>query len=127
VRRVIATTDRPERAAYDALRAEVASTGDRVVLVCGDPRCPPITGFYFDFAPRDNLTVVTAEQFVAAPLPERARVRLIAHLERAGGVAKDVARRADALGLPRIAGNTDVRLYDAGDGARLHEALARPL
>jgi hypothetical protein len=113
VRRVIATTDRPERAAYDALRAEVASTGDRVVLVCGDPR--------------GNLTVVNADAFAAAPLPAHARVRLVTQMIRALGAAREPARLAEELGLPRITWHPDVRLYDAGDGARLHAALARPL
>jgi hypothetical protein len=47
-----------------------------------------------------------------------------AHVNRMSGAAREVARRADALQLPRL--NTDpvARVYDAGDGARLHEALA---
>jgi hypothetical protein len=43
------------------------------------------------------------------------------HLERSG---KEADRCAEALGLPPIVGSPDVRLYDAGDGARLHAALA---
>jgi len=124
--RNIAETDRPESAAYAALRAEVASTRELVVLVCGDPRCPPISGFHFGFEPPGNLVVVTAAAFATAPLPEHARVRLITHMTRAGGVAKDIARRADALALPQITSHPQIRLYDGGDGARLHDALAGP-
>jgi hypothetical protein len=116
--------DRPESAAYARLRAEVASTGDRVVLVCGDIRCPLYARFYFGFEPPANLTVVMASEFAAAPLPGRARVRLLAHIMRSGGSGKELARRAEALGLHPIAWHPEVQLYDAGDGARLHDALA---
>jgi hypothetical protein len=126
VSRQIAAIDHPERAAYQALRAEVASTSDRIVVVCGDFRCPPLTGFYFGFAPPAHLTVVLPAEFAAAPVPDRARVRLLVQVNRSSGAGRDVARRADALGLPRIVGYPELRLYDAGDGARLHAALAPP-
>jgi hypothetical protein len=118
--------EHPERAIYEALVAEVAGTTDRVVVVCGDPRCAPITGFYFGFEPPPQLTLIDAPAFAAAPLPERARVRLIAQVNRSNGVAGEVARRAEALGLRRIVWHPEIRLYDAGDGARLHQALAAP-
>jgi len=118
--------ERPESAAYAWLRAEVASTSDRIVLVCGEPRCPRYTDFYFGFERPGNLVVVPAPEFAAAPLPERARVRLITQVHRTGAVGADVARRAEAIGLRRIVWHPDLRLYDAGDGARLREALARP-
>jgi hypothetical protein len=124
VRKQIAAIDHTERAAYDALRAEVARTSDRVVLVCGDFRCPPLTGFYFGFAPPAQLGVVLPAEFAAAPLADRARVRLLVQVNRSGGAGRDVAGRAEALGLPRIVGDAALRLYDAGDGARLHDALA---
>lgn len=116
----------PETEAYAQLRAEVASTTDRVVLVCGDLRCPMFTDLHFGFESPANLVVIEAPAFAVAPLPERARVRLLVQLVRSAGAAKDVARRAEALGLRRILWHPDVRLYDAGDGARLREALAKP-
>jgi hypothetical protein len=122
--RKIAFDDRPESVAYARLRAEVAATGDRVVLVCGDIRCPLFTQFYFGFEPPANLTIAMASQFAAAPLPDRARVRLLAHVARSGGSGKELARRAEVLGLRRIAWHAEVSLYDAGDGARLRDALA---
>jgi hypothetical protein len=45
---------------------------------------------------------------------------------RAGGVSgtgKELARRAEALGLHPIAWHPEVRLYDAEDGARLRGTL----
>jgi hypothetical protein len=125
VHRQIAALEHPERAAYQALRAEVASTSDRIVLVCGDFRCPPLTAFYFGFEPPPHLTVVQPPEFAAAPLPDHARVRLLVQVNRSHGAGRDVAQRADALGLARIVGHGDLRLYDAGDGTRLHDALTR--
>jgi hypothetical protein len=125
VRRYV-LVDRPERAAYAALRAEVASTADPIVLVCGDLRCPEFTDFYFGFERPARLTTVLAPAFAAAPPPVGARVRVLAHRDRSGGPGREVARRAEAIGLGRIAWHPEVQLYDAGDGARLHEALARP-
>ncbi|HEX3479619.1 MAG TPA: glycosyltransferase family 39 protein [Kofleriaceae bacterium] len=121
--RKIAFDDRPESAAYARLRAELAATGDPVVLVCGDIRCPLYARFYVGFEPPANLTIVMASQLAATPLPGRARVRLLAHLERSGGTGKELARRAEALGLPAILSHPELRLYDAGDGARLRDAL----
>jgi hypothetical protein len=110
-------------AAYAALRAEVAATPDQVVVVCADANCPTYTQFYFGFAPPDNLSIVTVPEFAAASLPAHARVRLMVHMARSG---QDANRRAEALGLPAILWSSNVRLYDAGDGARLHDALTRP-
>jgi len=124
VARTIAASEQPERAAYAALRAEVERTRERVVLVCGEPRCPMITAFHFGFAPPGNLTVVNADEFAAAPLPAHARVRLVTQMIRARGAAREPARLAEELGLPRITWHPEVRLYDAGDGASLHEGLA---
>jgi hypothetical protein len=99
VHKQIAAVEHPERAAYAALRAEVVSTSDRIVLVCGDPRCPPNTGFYLGFAPPAHLAIVLPAEFAAAPLPDRARVRLLVQVNRSSGAGRDVARRAEALGL----------------------------
>src|SRR5262245_15659024 len=105
--------------------AEVVATREPVVLVCGEPRCPMGTSFYFGFEPPGHLTVVNADQFAAAPLPAHARVRLVTQMIRALGAAREPARIAEELGLPRITWHPEVRLYDAGDGARLQAALAR--
>lgn len=127
VHKQLAGIEHPEHAAYEALHAEFAGASDRgVVLVCGDYRCPPLTGFYFGFAPPPNLSVEMPDAFAAAPLPAGARVWVLTHISRSNGAGRDVARRADALGLPRIGADPELRLYDAGDGARLHDALARP-
>jgi len=115
--------ERPDSAAYAALRAGAAATTDRLVVVCADADCPGYTRFYFGWSPPANVAIVTAPEFAAAPLPPRAGVRLLVHLERSG---KEADRRAVALGLPPITWFPDVRLYDAGDGARLHDALAKP-
>jgi hypothetical protein len=120
----LAAVARPEEAAFAALRREVTGTTERVVLVCGDPRCPPIAAFYFGFDPPAHLDIVMAADFAAAPPPHQARVRLFTHLSRAGGVARPIAQTADVLALPAIVWHPELRLYDAGDGARLHAALA---
>lgn len=124
--RALAAAGQPERAAFAVLRAELAA-GDRVVLVCGDPRCPASAAFHLGFEPPPNLRVVPAAEFAAAALPDRARVRALVHLTRGDGSGRGFARRVDALGLPAIVGDRVLRLYDAGDGARLHDALARPV
>jgi hypothetical protein len=126
VARTIAESEQPERAAYAALRAELASTSEPIVLVCGEPRCRAATGFHFGFEPPARLIVVDVPDFAAMPLPPHARVRLITQLVRVGGAARDVADRAEALGLRRIVWHAELRLYDAGDGAQLRDALARP-
>jgi dolichyl-phosphate-mannose-protein mannosyltransferase len=114
--------EHPDRAAYAALRAEAAATTDRIVVVCADVDCPDYTRFYFAWSPPANVAIVTAPEFTAAPLPAPARVRLMVHLERSGQQAE---RCAEALGLPPILWSPTVRLYDAGDGARLHQTLTR--
>jgi hypothetical protein len=118
--------DRPETAAYAALRAEVASTTDPVVLLCGDFRCGMFADLHFGFEVPANLVVVNAVDFAAARLPERARVRLLVQLTRAGA-SRDAVRCAEALGLRKILWTSNVRLYDAEDGSRLRRALGSPL
>jgi len=116
----------PERAAYAELIAEVASTSDRVVLVCGDYWCPTYANFYFGYERPANLVIVTAADFVAAPLPAPARIRFMVDVIRGGPRSLELARRAEALESRRIAWGPRIRLYDAGDGARLRDALANP-
>jgi hypothetical protein len=120
--------DRPEAAAYAALRRDVADPARNVILVCADPRGPAITGFYFGFEPPPNLRVVFAPDFADAPLPANATVRAIVNLTRRR-MAREIDPRGDridvieAARLPRITWSRDVQLYDAGDGARLRDLL----
>jgi hypothetical protein len=118
--------DRPETAAYAALRAEVASTTDPVVLLCGDFRCRRFADLHFGFEVPANLVVVNAVDFAAARLPERARVRLLVQPTRAGA-SKAAVRCAEALGLRKILWSPGVQLYDAEDGSRLRSALGSAL
>jgi hypothetical protein len=119
---------RLDSAAFGTLRAELANTTDRVVLICadGDMWCPALAGYYFGFELPANLSVVTAREFTAAPLPEAARVRLLVNLARSREHGEAMVRRAEALGLRAIMRLPRGRLYDAEDGARLHAALSRP-
>ncbi len=115
--------DRPETAAYAALRDEVADGGKRFTLVCGDPRCEAISSYYFHFAVPPNLHVVFARGWTG---PDGSTVRALVNMTRAPGAREtnqDLSAPIEALNLPRIAWHKDVRLYDAGDGARLYEAL----
>jgi hypothetical protein len=120
---------RPETAAFAALREEVAADPNRrVVLVCGEPRCTAISTFYFGFELPPNLTVVLATDFAQAPLQPGATIRALVNLPRSGGARRtdphsEMTAPIEALKLPRIAGNRNVSLYDASDGARLWSAL----
>jgi hypothetical protein len=120
--------DRPESAAYAALHRDVADPARNVVLVCADPRCPAISAFYFGFQPPPNLKVAFAPDFADAPLPGNATVRAVVNMTRRQS-AREIDPRGDrvdeieAARLPPITWHRDVRLYDAGDGARLHELL----
>jgi hypothetical protein len=117
--------DRPETAAYAALRAEVASTTDPVVLLCGDYRCGVIADLHFGFEVPENLVVINVVDFPTARLPERARVRL--HIQLMRAASRDAVRCAEELGLRKIFWSPDVQLYDAEDGSRLRSALASSL
>lgn len=120
--------DRPESAAYAALRLDVADPARNVVLVCADPRGTAISSFYFGFQTPPNLKVAFAPDFADAPLPAHATVRAIVNMTRRNG-EREIDPRGDrvdeieAAHLPPITWYRDVRLYDAGDGARLHELL----
>lgn len=83
---------------------------------------------YFRYAVPANLTVMFASDFARQPLPAGATVRALVDLDRAEG-----ARRFDpkldrtapivALGMPPLLLHRSVRLYDAGNGERLWNAL----
>jgi hypothetical protein len=88
----------------------------------------PITYFYFGLEPPANLTAVFATNFARTPLPAGATVRALVNLPRAQALRKtfpqlDLTQPIEALALRPIASHREVRLYDAGDGARLWEAL----
>jgi hypothetical protein len=108
--------DQPEAKAYAWLRDDVAAGRD-VVLVCGDPRCPAITGYYFEFDVPRNLTVVTLDDFAKSTPTPGARAVVRAIVNRGRGFSGDAARRFASL--PVIVERGDVSLYDAGDGAAL--------
>ena len=120
---------RPETEAFAALRRDVAADPARhVVLVCGEPRCVSIAGFYFAFEPPPNLNVTYAGDFARAPRPDHVTVRALVNLIRSAGVRRadphaDLTAPIDQLELPRIVWHKDVHLYDAGDGTKLWDAL----
>jgi hypothetical protein len=96
--------------------------------VCGEPRCVAISGFYFEFAPPPNFTVMFAGDFAAAPLPANVTVRALVNKGRSSGARRtdpklDRTEPIEALGLPKLITHRSVRLYDAGDGTRLWQAL----
>jgi hypothetical protein len=133
VRAVFAMVTRPtpETAAFAVLRGEVADPSRRTVLVCGEPRCVPISNFYFAFRPPPNLTVLFAADFAAQPLPQQVTVRALVNRRRSAGARKadpdlDLTRAIEALGLRALTSQRGVRLYDATDGAVLWEALQAP-
>jgi hypothetical protein len=123
------TRRRPETAAFAALRDEVTTDpAQRIVLVCGEPKCIAISRFYFGFEDPPNLQVMFARDFAAAPLSAGVRVRALVNMTRASGIRRvspqlDMTAAIDGASLPAIVNYSDVRLYDAGDGAQLHAAL----
>lgn len=126
--RATVTRARPESESFAVLRAEAADASRHVVIVCGEPRCVPIGNFYFGFALPANVTVVFATDFANAPPPTGATVRALVNLLRSTGAHRtdpklDMTGPIEALQLPRIAGDRNIHLSDAGDGARLWAAL----
>ncbi|MEJ7597510.1 MAG: hypothetical protein WKG01_06330 [Kofleriaceae bacterium] len=122
------TSDAPETAAYAVLRDELADPNRRIVLVCADHRCVWISSFYFGFDVPPNLTVVFAPDFARAPLPALVTVRALVNLDlagefRTGHPSADMAAPIEAVSLSPLFKRSHVRLYDAGDGARLWTAL----
>jgi hypothetical protein len=118
----------PEATAFAALRAEVEGSNRQFVLVCGEPRCVHIARFYFGLAPVPNLTTVFADSFAQGPRPERVVVRALVNFTRSPGARRtdprlDQTGPIEALWLRPIVWSSRIRLYDAGDGARLWDAL----
>lgn len=130
--RFLITRPRPETDAYAIVRAAVADPSKRVVLVCGDPRCAPISTFHFGFELPSNLTIIFAGGFARMPRPDGVTAFVMVNLRRGAG-AEWVDPAADPLGyrvekieklkLPVLLRHGTVRLYDAGDGLRLWETL----
>jgi hypothetical protein len=116
----------PESAAFATLRAEAADSRRRVIVVCGEPRCVPIARFYFGLAVPANVTILSAIDFAKTTPPPDALVRALINLPRGKGEldrSVDFTARIEALNLPRLAGNANVHLVDAGSGAALWSAL----
>jgi hypothetical protein len=106
---------RPETAAFAVLRDEVfADPNRRIVFVCTEPRCVPLADFYFGFAPPPNVLIEFVTDFAHAPKPTGVTVRALRGRET--GVI-------DTLELPTVLSRPELRLYDAGDGTRLWNAL----
>ncbi|MBA3451591.1 MAG: hypothetical protein H0T42_00680 [Deltaproteobacteria bacterium] len=130
--RFLISRPRPETDAYAIVRHAVADPARRVVLVCGDPRCSPISTFHFGFAPPPNLTILFAGNFAAMQRPAGITAFVMVNLRRGAG-AEWVDPATDPLGykvdrieelrLPVLLRHGSVRLYDGGDGVRLWEAL----
>jgi hypothetical protein len=120
--------ERPEMAAYAVLRREAEDPARRLVVVTSDPRGVAVAWFYFGLAPPANVQLVYAPEFAAAPLPPHATVRALVSESRRKGVEKidprgDRVDAIEALHLPALMWHHNIRLYDAGDGTRLHAAL----
>jgi hypothetical protein len=120
----LVTRPHPEAAAFAELRREPGN----IVLVCGEPRCEYIAPWYYGFDPPQTLSVVHANDFAAAPLPTGVHVRALVNRVRAPGAhstdpKSDRTADITALHLPVLAGNANVTLYDAGDGAALWRGL----
>ena len=130
--RYLIARPRPETDAYAIVREAIQDRARRVVLVCGDPRCAPISTFHFGFEPPPNLTIVFAGEFARTPRPDGITAFVMVNLHRGAG-AEWVDPEADPLGykvekieqlgLPVLLRQGTVRLYNAGDGIRLWETL----
>jgi hypothetical protein len=119
----------PETDAFATIQRELATAPEQhFVLVCGEPRCLEIAQWYFGFEPQPNIAFVHANDFSASTLPSNVHVQALVNRIRAQGAHRTDPksdRTADitALGLPVLAGNKNVSLYDAGDGVALQRAL----
>jgi len=127
--RTFLARSRPEAASFAELRSEATSApGKSFTLVCAEPRCEPIAVYQFGFDVPPNVHVVMANDFANAPIPAAEIVRTLVNRPRASGAARtdpkqDRTKPILALGLPRLAGNDQVMLLDAGDGTSLWNAL----
>jgi hypothetical protein len=116
----------PETAVFATLRHEVGAKP--LALVCGEPRCVALASFYFGFEPPPNFRIYSAGDFAHSPRPHDVTVRALVNRSRGHGIRKtdpelDATEKISAVGLPAIAGDDDIGLYDAGDGTRLWDAL----
>lgn len=116
----------PETAVFATLRHEIGTRP--LLLVCGEPRCIALTDFYLGFEPRPDFTVLGSAEFARSPRPHDVTVRALVNRPRGRGIratdpALDATGKIDAVGLALIDGDEDIRLYDAGDGTRLWDAL----
>src|SRR5262249_26202974 len=76
----------PEMDAFALVRREAAADPARhFIVVCGEPRCAMIGGFYFGFDIPPNVTLPLAGEFAAAPQPTGAVVRALVNRIRAPG------------------------------------------
>jgi hypothetical protein len=121
--------EHPEQATHRAIHADLAAPGE-VVVVCPDFRCIVAIPFELGYQVPPRLRLVSVVDFARAPPPAPGtRVRVVVkRVRRRVTMFADATtmHAIDALGLPRVYWHRDLRLYDAGDGARLHETL-RPL
>jgi hypothetical protein len=125
----LATRPTPETDAFALLRAE-ARDGKPLTIVCAEPRCVAIGNFHFGFRVPPHVRLLSAEQFAGATLPAQDRVRALVHLGRAKGVRRtnpelDRTGAIEALKLRALYSHRTVRVYDAGLGQLLWQALQR--
>ena len=119
---VLATRPQPETAAFMHVRREARNTTRPILLVCNYRRCPSLASFYFEFDVPPHVTVTDAVDFARRPKPEGVLVRALVNTNRARDL-DNVHQKIDALQLPVLFGHRYLRLYDAGDGTQLWQAL----
>ncbi|HEY5927811.1 MAG TPA: hypothetical protein VIV11_39265, partial [Kofleriaceae bacterium] len=119
---VLATRPQPETAAFMHVRAEARDPTRQIVLVCNYRRCPSVANFHFGFEVPSHVTITDAVDFARRPKPEGALVRALVNTNRARDL-DHVHRKIDALQLPTLVRHHYLRLYDAGDGTQLWQAL----
>ena len=125
----LVTRPTPETDAFALLRDE-ARDGKPLTIVCGEPRCVAIGNFHFDFRVPSHVRLLSAEQFAEVVLPAQDRVRALVHLGRAKGTRRtrpdlDRTGTIEALKLRALYLHRSVRVYDAGFGQALWQALQR--
>lgn len=99
---------RDESAVFAKVVADAKATSGRYTLVCGDPRCPSVTTFYFGFEVPANVRVV--EELPAAG---DGRVAVIVNRPRAAEYHRDLEARAAAAGVPRSLVTPTTVLFDS--------------
>jgi len=109
----------PETDAFARFRATLPA--EPAALVCADGRGPMIANFYFQFEPPPTLQLVPAADYPTMSRPPGLHVYALVNELREHDAK--LAAKIDALHLRAIYRSAHVRLYDAGDGATLAEAL----